>query len=145
MHVQASETLVAHVSNCNEIINGSSLGVAAALSLLSLVLEVGRVASTCWAILLAFLSGIAAVITLLRMPVQLPADRDGENEDERETVVVTGGMDLLGRVQGVDGLTAKIQVKDEQILSSVTLTSFPSCSWPCCWCLLLRVDAINGK
>jgi hypothetical protein len=61
-HVQASETLVAHVSECDAILNGSSLGVAAALSLLSLVLEVGRAGITCWGSLLhAFFSGIAGV------------------------------------------------------------------------------------
>lgn len=42
LHVQASERLVAHVSECDYVLHGGSLSVAATLSLLSLLLEVGR-------------------------------------------------------------------------------------------------------
>lgn len=44
------------------------------------------------------------------LPVQLPADCDGDEEDESELVVLTGDMDLLGKLHDVAGLTAKIQV-----------------------------------
>jgi hypothetical protein len=40
LHVQARETLVAHVSDCDNALHGSSVCVAATLSLLSLLLEV---------------------------------------------------------------------------------------------------------
>lgn len=44
--------------------------------------------------------------------VQLPASREGEDEGgDKDVVVVTGGMDLIGRVCGVVGLAGKIQVR----------------------------------
>ena len=45
---------------------------------------------------------------------QLPAARDEEEEEEEEeegVVVVTGELDLLGRVHGVTALAAKLQVR----------------------------------
>jgi hypothetical protein len=104
--VQARETLVAHISDCDNSLQGSSLCVAATLSLLSLLLEVGRL-------------GVAqrraspgSIVTLgmtMSLLAQLPASRDKEGEED--VVVVTGDMDLIGRVHGVVGLAGKIQVR----------------------------------
>jgi hypothetical protein len=62
--------------------------------------------------------------------VQLPASREEEDEGgDKDVVVVTGGMDLMGRVHGVVGLAGKLQVR--QGGHGPRFSLHPS---PCCRC-----------
>lgn len=73
-----------HIAHCDSPLDGGSMGVAAALALLSLVVE----------------------------DKQPDKDDDGDDDEEEQTagVVVTGGMDLTGKVLPVAGLAGRLQV-----------------------------------
>lgn len=80
---QAGERLLMQFSGCNGILDGQSPGVAAVLSLLSLVVENKRAG------------------------------------DEGGVVVVTGVVDLVGKVHGVGGLAGKLQVRGGTAISQL--------------------------
>lgn len=80
--IQAYEQLIAHVSECDGSLDGQSLGVAAALGILSLVVAI--------------------------KPLQ--EEEKEEGADDGSSVVVTGTMDLTGKVYPVSGLAGKVQV-----------------------------------